>query len=90
MFTISQIVCPWQTFLASLMFVGKARNPERFFTRVGSSLANKHKTKLKRLARDKHSSLLQTVNYECKKLYNVETCYIIFSKSLPMELGARG
>jgi hypothetical protein len=72
------------------MFVGKARNPERFFTRVDSSLAHKHETKLKKLAREKHSSLLQTVNYGCKKFYNVETCYIIFGKSLPMELGARG
>jgi hypothetical protein len=27
------------------MFVGKARNPESFFTLVGSSLAHKHETR---------------------------------------------
>jgi hypothetical protein len=45
------------------MFVGKAMG----LTRVGSSLTHKHLTGLERLAKDKHSSLLQkSVNYDCK------------------------
>jgi len=32
--------------------------PERCFTRVGSGLTYNHYTRLKRLAKDKHSSLL--------------------------------
>jgi hypothetical protein len=56
------------------MFVGKARSTpksgalERCFSRVDSSLSHKHQTKVKRLAGDKHSSLLQTfVNYSFYK-----------------------
>ncbi len=51
----------------SLMFVGKAKSlplsgaPESCFGAVGSSLTHKHTTRLERLARDKHSSLLQTL-----------------------------
>jgi hypothetical protein len=42
------------------------------FTRVGSRLTHKYLTWLKRLARDKHNSLLQTfVNYSRKKFYNI-------------------
>jgi hypothetical protein len=34
-------------------------------------LTNKHSNRLEKLARDKHSSLLQkSVNYGCKKLYS--------------------
>jgi hypothetical protein len=37
---------------------------ERFFTRAGSGLTRKHETRLERLARDKHLSLLRkSVNY---------------------------
>jgi hypothetical protein len=49
--------------------MGRARSvsSERDFTQVGSGLANKHLTWLEKLARDKHSSLLQKlVNYDRK------------------------
>jgi len=50
-----------------------SRAPERFFNRVSSYFINKHWTKLERLARDKHSSLLRTfVNYDRKLFYNIE------------------
>jgi hypothetical protein len=40
-------------------------------SRAGSGLTCKHKTRLERLAKDKHSSLLRKyVNYGCKKFYN--------------------
>jgi hypothetical protein len=62
------------------MFVGKARNLpwsgalERCFTQVGSSLTCKHKIRLEKFTRDKHSSLLEKfVNYSPKKLYNIDT-----------------
>jgi hypothetical protein len=51
-------------FHPSLSCVGKARSlpksgaPERLFIRVGSGLTHKHKTRLKKLDTDKHSSLL--------------------------------
>ncbi len=64
-------------FQSSLMFVGKARNlpwrgvPKSFFNWVGSYFTNKHQTRPERLARDKHSSLLQkSVNYGRKKFYS--------------------
>ncbi len=57
---------------SSLMLVGKAISlpqsgaPERFFNGVGSCFTNKHKTRLERLSKDKHSSLLRIfVNYVC-------------------------
>ncbi len=60
------------------MFVGEARSlplsgaPERWFTQVGSSLTHKYQTRLERLNRDKHSSLLQkSVSYGQKKFYNI-------------------
>jgi hypothetical protein len=55
------------------LFAGKAKvllqsgTHESFFTWVGSGLTFKHKTRLERLARDKHSSLLRkSVNYDVK------------------------
>jgi hypothetical protein len=64
------IVC----FQPCLMYVDKATSlpsseaPEKFFTRVSFSHTRKHKTGVKRLARDKHSSLLRTlINYGNKK-----------------------
>jgi hypothetical protein len=52
------------------MFVDKAKSlpqsgpPKRYFTQVSSCLTLKHQTRLERLARDKHSSLLRKiVNY---------------------------
>ncbi len=57
-------------FQPTLMFLGKATSLPlsgtswRCFTREGSGLTRKHKTRLERLARDKHLSLLQKiVNY---------------------------
>ncbi len=42
--------------------------PEKCFTRVGSGLTFKHKTRLERLAKDEHSSLLRkSENYSHKK-----------------------
>jgi hypothetical protein len=39
---------------------------------VSYGLAHEHKTKLERLAKDKHYSLLEKlVNYDHKKLYNI-------------------
>jgi hypothetical protein len=40
---------------------------------VGFGLTQKYQTRLERLARDKHSRLLQTfVNYSCKQLPRLE------------------
>ncbi len=57
-------------FKTSVLFAGKARclvksvSPERGFTQVDSGLTNKHKTRLEKIASDKHSSLQQKlVNY---------------------------
>ncbi len=42
------------------------------FIKIWSVLTHKHFTRLERLARDKHSTLLSTfVNYGCKKLNNI-------------------
>ncbi len=73
---ISQcILSPTFLFQPNLMFVGKARSlpqngaPERCFTWLSSSLAY---TSLKRLGRDKQSSLLpKLVIYGQKKGYNI-------------------
>ncbi len=44
-----------------------SRAHERLFSRIGFYFTNKHWTKLERLARDEHSSLLQTfLNYARK------------------------
>jgi hypothetical protein len=62
------------------MLVDKLRSlpesgaPERWFCWGGSSLFGKYKTRLERLAKDKHSSLLQKlINYGHKKVYNIDT-----------------
>jgi len=48
-------------------------------TWVGFCLTCKHCTILERLARSKHSSLLQKfVTYGRKKFYNIDTCYKSF------------
>ncbi len=64
-------------FQPSLMFVGSSKGlpcsgaPERCFTLVGPGLACKHWTRQERLAREKHSSLLQTsINYDSEKFYS--------------------
>ncbi len=69
---------PGRRFQLSLMFEGKARSlpksgaPERYLNQVRCSLTCKHYTGMERLARNKHSSFLQTfVNYTCKKFYNI-------------------
>ncbi len=68
---------PGKLFQPSLMFVGEYRSlplsgaPERCLTRVGSGLTRKNLTRLERLARDKHPSLLRkSVNYDHKKFYS--------------------
>ncbi len=56
----ARVLVPGKPFQPSLMSANKAR----CFTRVGSGLNQKHYTRLERLNRDKHSSLLRTlVNY---------------------------
>jgi hypothetical protein len=70
------------------MLVGEAGSlplsgaPEKSFTQVDSWLTYKHKTRLVMLARDKHSSLLQTfINYRRTKFYNIgpwAQCYETF------------
>ncbi len=74
---ISKSVYPWQAFPALSDVCGEARSlpqsvaHERCFTRVGSALTCKHQTRLERLARDKHFSLLrESVNYDRKKFYS--------------------
>ncbi len=69
MILISQSVCPLQAFPAQSNICGVEHH-----SRVGSCLNHKHQTRLERLARDKHSSLLGSfVNYGRKKLYNIDT-----------------
>ncbi len=77
-FMKSRCVCPWQTVPAQARIVGEARSlpqsgaTERWFTWVGSGLTCNHYTRMDRLARDKHSSLLRKfVNYGQKKFYNI-------------------
>ncbi len=61
-----------------LMFVDKARSlllsgaSERNFIHLGSSLTSKNYTRLERIARDKHFSILQkSVEYGQKQSYNI-------------------
>jgi hypothetical protein len=49
-----QLFVPGKPFQPSLMFVVSAGTPEWCFTRVGSCLTRKCKTKPERLVRDKH------------------------------------
>jgi hypothetical protein len=72
------VFVPDKPFQPSLMFVGKAGEyPSEASFRCSTlgwapDLAHKHQTRLERLARDKHCSLLQkTVNYGCKKFYRI-------------------
>ncbi len=72
-FLIDQSVCPWQSFVTSLIFAGEARRLpqsgaiERCFSRVSSDLNRKHQTWPERLATDKSSHLLQKfLNYSQK------------------------
>ncbi len=69
------------------MFVGKARSlpwsgaPEMCFTRIGSGLTQKHRTRLEKNASDKHSNLFQkSENYGHKKFYNIEPgCNVVIT-----------
>jgi hypothetical protein len=46
--------------------------PEKYSTEIGSGLLRRHQTRLEKLARDKHSSLLRkSIKYGCKKFHNV-------------------
>jgi hypothetical protein len=65
---------PGKPFQPGLIFVIKVRSlpqsgaPERSFIHVGSDDTRKYWTRLERLARDKHSSLLQIlINYGYKR-----------------------
>jgi len=59
------------------MFVGKAgaypsKAPFRCSTQGKAlSISNMQKTRLERLARDKHCSFTKSVNYSCKKFYRI-------------------
>jgi len=64
------VFVPGESFQPSLMSMFKASNLpdsralDRCFTQVSSGLTSKHYTRLERLAKDKHSSLLRkSVNY---------------------------
>ncbi len=64
---------PDKLFKPSQLFVGEARNiplsgtPERCFSQLGFGLTCKHLTRLEKLVRDKHSSLLwKSVHYRQK------------------------
>ncbi len=59
-------------FQHSPMFAGTyPRVEESCFTWVGSGLTHRHQTRLERLARNKHTSLLRkSVNYGRKKFYS--------------------
>ncbi len=66
MFVINECLSPAGFSKPILKFVGMARSlpqigaPRRCFTRVGSGHTCKHQTRMERLAKDTHSSLLQT------------------------------
>ncbi len=69
MFVISQSACNQQAFPAQSIVCGQGQEltlecslsgaSERFFNRVGSCITNKRQTRLEKLAREKHSSLLR-------------------------------
>jgi hypothetical protein len=70
------------------MFVGEARSllksrePERYFPWVISSLTYKHLNKQERLARDKHSSLLQkSVNYGQNRFITLTLGILLVNKA---------
>ncbi len=75
---ISQSVCPSLSSLVQCLCVRPGAYPSEApfrYSTLGqaSGLAHKHQTRLERLARDKHSSLLRkSVNYDCNKFY--DTC----------------
>ncbi len=67
---VEYLFVPGKPFQHSLMFLGKARSlptsgaSERCFIHLGYSFTSKHKTKLERLAMDKHSNLVRkSANY---------------------------
>ncbi len=72
MFVISYSVCPSTPFEHIMLFVGNVKSltysgvPTRNFTRVGSELTRKHKTRLETPSMDKHSSFF--INYSSKSL----------------------
>jgi hypothetical protein len=76
-FRKKQVFVPGKPFQPHLVFAGKAgaypsKAPSRCFT-LGEtpSLTHKYQTRLKRLARDKHSSLSRkSVNYGRNKFYD--------------------
>ncbi len=81
-FVISQSVGPQQAFPVQSNVSGKRPGtypqsgaPERLFNAAGSCFTNKHKSRLERLVRNKHSSFLRIfVNYGRKEFYNIGPC----------------
>ncbi len=78
---------PAKPFQPNLMFAGKARAyPSEAPFRCcilgyAPGLTHKHKTKLERLARDKHSRLLRnSVNYDSKKFYSTGPWGLYYKK----------
>ncbi len=75
-------LCPQQAFPASSLVCDKAgaypsEAPFKCST-LGQApgLAHEHSTRLERLAKDKHSSLLRkSVNYVRKKFYRIGACF---------------
>ncbi len=71
----NKLMCfvPGKPFQPSLMFVDMARSLHQSgFTQVGSDLARKHQTKLEKLVRDQHNSLLRKFGkYSSRKFYNI-------------------
>ncbi len=77
LFTAVIYIVPGKPLQPSLLFVGKAEacTSEAPFRcsnlGLAPGLTHKHLTRLERLARDKHSSLLRkSANYGCKKFYS--------------------
>jgi hypothetical protein len=52
--------------------LSKKGKPGSCFIWVGSGLTYKHQTRLKRPARNKHSSLLGTLTYGRKEFFNID------------------
>jgi hypothetical protein len=81
MIILNKLKClsPAKPFWPSVILAGKARiqpkmgAPERCFTWVGSGLTHRHYTRLERVVREKHTSLLRKiVTIGRKKFYNTD------------------
>ncbi len=71
--------------LAPELSLPQSVSPERGFTWVGSGLTNKHQTRLEKLARNNHVSLLQKfINYSRKNFYNIGLNCNVISQSVTL------